>query len=192
MTLSRRGFVKGVTAALPVVALPACAAPAVDASRSLDPVLLAALAESVLPTELGTAGRERALAGFQQWLAAYRPVAERDHGYGTGELTYTGADPAPGWNAQLQALDLEARQRFQRGLAEVDPAIRARLVRTQLRRERTLTEPAEAAHVALGLLSWWAASSEANDLCYGAAIGRETCRPLEQTVNQPAALARNA
>jgi len=199
MNMDRRSFVRGVSVALPVVALPACA---VDGdtvtSRAgmesvLDPALVRALAETVLPSELGPAGRERAVAAFQQWLAGYRPVAERDHGYGTGELTYTGAHPGPGWRAQLEALDLEARQRFGSGFAELDADLRQRLVRAQLRRERgPLPGPVEAQHVAVGLIAWWSGTSEANDVCHNRAIGRATCRPLEGTGNEPLPLERGA
>jgi hypothetical protein len=181
------------------VALPGCAdaggtaAARTSADAVLDPALIRALAEAVLPSELGLSGRERAVAAFQQWVAGYRPVAERDHGYGTGELTYTGAHPAPGWRAQLEALDLEARQRFGLGFAELDADLRQRLVRAQLRRERgPLPEPADAQHVAVGLVAWWSASPEANDLCYGRAIGRATCRPLAATGDEPARLERGA
>jgi hypothetical protein len=199
MGMDRRSFVKGVTAALPVVALPACSVENGTATQRsgsdgvLDPGLVRALAEAVLPSEIGAPARERAVSGFRQWLADYRPVRERDHGYGTGELTYTTAHPGPGWRAQLEALELESRQRFGPGFAELDADLRQRLVRGQLRRERgSLPVPAEAQHVAVGLIAWWFASSEANDVCYERVIGRETCRPLERTGDEPSPRARGA
>jgi hypothetical protein len=196
--VTRRDFLRSASAALPVVALPACApqtdgAPQVSGGRALDSALLRALAESTLPSEIDAAARERAVLEFEQWLAGYKPVAERDHGYGTGELSYTGADPAPGWRAQLEALDLESRQRYSRGFAELESDQRRQMLRTQLRRERALpSSPAEAGHVALGLLAWWFATPQATDLCYRARIGKETCRPLEQTVDQPVPLGNGA
>ena len=199
MSMDRRRFVKGVSAALPVVALPGCAVDGgtvgarAGTDGVLDPALVRALAQAVLPSELSLSERERAVAGFQQWLADYRPVVERDHGYGTGELTYTGAHPGPGWRAQLDALDLEARQRFGLGFAELDADLRERLVRAQLRRERgPLPDPADAQYVAVGLIAWWSSSSEANDVCYGRAIGRATCRPLDRTGNEPSPLEHGA
>ncbi len=175
---------------LPIVALPACAPePAASAAGEygLPTALLRALAEAVLPSGLGDAGRERAVAAFEAWLAGYRPVTERDHGYGTGEITYTGAHPAPGWKSQLEALDLESRQRYGRDFGSLDLELRRRLVGAQLRRERgPLPDPADATPVALGLIAHWCASSEATDLCYGVAIGRETCRPLERAPDLPA------
>jgi hypothetical protein len=198
MPLDRRSFLRNATAALPVVALPACAPDGTDsatqaAARTLDPTLLRALAEAALPAELGAEARERDIADFERWLAAYTPVAERDHGYGTAELSYTGPDPAPGWRAQLDALELESRQRFGRGFAEIESQLRKRMLRAVLRRERgALPNPAEAQHLATGLLAWWFASPQANDLCYRAQIGKETCRPLDRTGDEPAPLGKGA
>jgi hypothetical protein len=193
--ISRRGFLRA-SAALPVIALPACEATsgAPAASASPDPALLRALAEAVLPTELGEAGTAATVAGFARWLAGYQPVAERDHGYGTGEITYTAPDPGPGWAAQLRALDLESRQRFGTGFAELELDRRRELVRASLARERAtaLPEPADAHTVALGLLAWFYASPAANDLCFRASIGRLTCRPLADSPEQPPPLAPGA
>jgi len=189
--VSRRGFVKVAATALPVAALPACGngirqdAPA---GRALDAVILRALAGVVLPAELGDDGLERAVSGFERWLASYRPVAERNHGYGTGEIRYTSPDPAPGWKAQLEAYDMEARQRFGSGFAALDADRRLALVRARLAQQRSLPEPAQAAEVALGLIAWWTASPEANDLCYGVAIGRLACRPLDRSPERPSPL----
>lgn len=178
--LDRRGFVRRIGATLPVLALPGCETGPLPGTRTtLEPARLRALAEVVLPALPGERSRESAVAGFEAWLAACRPVAERDHGYGTGDITYTGADPAPGWAAQLEALDLEARLRFGTSFVDSEPDQRLSLVRAQLRRERgPLPDPADAQHLAVGLLAWWAATTEATDLCHGASIGKETCRPL--------------
>src|SRR4051812_11612885 len=46
--------------------------------------LLDALGDAVLPAELGPNGTTRAVNAFQQWMDAYRPGAEANHGYGTG------------------------------------------------------------------------------------------------------------
>jgi hypothetical protein len=187
--MDRRGFVRSVGATLPVLALPGCERGDTPARSGLQADRLRALAEVVLPRALGDQGRERAVAAFEAWLTAYRPVAERDHGYGTGDITYTGADPAPGWAAQLEALDLEAMQRFGTSFVDLEPDRRLSLARGQLRRERgPLPEAADAQHVAVGLLAWWASTTEALDLCYGVAIGRETCRPLASMGDAPAPL----
>ena len=188
--MDRRGFVRRVGATLPVLGLPGCEAPGSPARPALEPDRLRSLAEVVLPRALGDRGRERTVAAFEAWLAAYRPVAERDHGYGTGDITYTGADPAPGWAAQLDALELEAKQRFGTRFVDLEPGLRVSLIRTQLRRERgPLPDAADAQHIAVGLLAWWASTTEATDLCYGASIGKGTCRPLDIVREAPPPLA---
>ena len=188
--VSRRGFVQGITAALPVLVLPgraeADAGAGAGVQTPLDDGLLRALAEVVLPSEPG-AGREQVVAAFQSWLAAYEPVAERSHGYGTAEIEYLPADPAPGWNAQLRALDVEAERRHGRGFAALDVAQRRALVERQVSGNR-LPPPLEAGHVALGLLAWWCDTPAAHDLAYGARIAPRTCRPLVTSSDAPALL----
>lgn len=157
-------------------------------SRALDAVMLAALGDAILPESLGAAGRARAIAAFTAWLAAYVPVAEEMHGYGYAELTYTRSDPAPGWRAQLQALDLLARRIRRRGFVQLDLAGRRAVLDAALRggRHGTLpSSPLGADHVAVALLAHWAATSEAQDLAYGARIGAGQCRSLAETARRP-------
>ena len=157
-------------------------------SRALDAVMLAALGDAILPESLGAAGRARAIAAFTAWLAAYVPVAEEMHGYGYAELTYTRSDPAPGWRAQLQALDLLARRIRRRGFVQLDLAGRHAVLDAALRggRHGTLpSSPLGADHVAVALLAHWAATSEAQDLAYGARIGAGQCRSLAETARRP-------
>ena len=198
MAISRRGFVKAATAALPVVVLPGCA-PQAEPTRTsqagntgdrlLDAATLRGVADVVLPSEPGPDATERVVVGFEAWIAAYRPAAELDHGYGSGEIRYTGPDPAPGWKAQLEAWDLEARQRHGAAFAELERPIRESFIRDQLRGERNLSAPAQAHNVALGLLSWWTGSVAATDLCHGVAIGSQSCRPLSELGSVPRPLA---
>ena len=164
-------------------------------ARALDPLMLAALGEAVLPESLGAAGRGRAIAAFTAWLAAYVPVAEEMHGYGYAELTYTRADPAPGWGAQLQALDLLARRIRTRGFAQLDLAGRRVVLDAALRGAASGPLPAsplQADHVAVALLAHWAATSEAQDLAYGARIGAGQCRSLADTSRRPLPIAGEA
>jgi hypothetical protein len=184
--LSRRGFVKGALA-LPVVGMPISAAPEMPTQTPLDDALLRALADVVLPAELGDARIAAAVAAFQSWLGGYEPVAERNHGYGTGEISYLPPDPAPGWAAQLRALDLEATKRHGQGFADADREARHALVVRHLSGERgaRLPAPLEAGHVALGLLAWWCDSPGAHDLAYRARIAPNACRPLAASPEQP-------
>ncbi len=213
MTTDRRDFIKraalaaatasglGATEALTQGAASASRTPATATSqpgapqsaaqtttRTLDPLLLRALGDAILPEMLGDTGRARAIAAFATWLAQYTPVAEEMHGYGDAEITYTPSDPAPGWNAQLTGLDLLARRKHRRAFARLSVPLRRAVVQTQLARVSTSRLPANplaAPHVAVALLAHWAASSEATDLAYEARIMKGNCRLLSQTSRPP-------
>ena len=193
MTTDRRQFLKGAAAIAATAAVGCTIEPLArpPAAGVLDEHLLAALADVALPGELGAAGRVRAVADFREWLAGYEPAAEEMHGYGDAEITYLPADPGPGWSAQLAALDLVARKKYKRGFAELAVPERASIVRSQLARVRgeRMPAPLGAPHVALALLSHWCASPGANDLAYGATIGRENCRMLADAPRKPLPLA---
>jgi len=186
--LDRRRFIQSIATAVPASALVGCAGAV--RSTAMESRTLDAVAEAILPSELGPGGMRRALAGFRQWLAEYRPAAEVNHGYGTGELGYTPAHPGPGWAAQLEALDLEAQQRYGAGFVELTAEQRREMLRGHLARERaaSLPDPADARHVALGLLAHFYASPQAADLCYRASIGRFGCRPLTEVGRRPPSL----
>ena len=163
--------------------------PAGKRGTALDDRLLNALADVVLPQELGVPARTAAVLAFREWLAGYEPAAEGMHGYGDQEITYLPADPGPGWNAQLSQLDAIARKRHGTGFADCDAATREAIVRGQLSHVPggpRLPGVATAPHVALALLAHWADSSSATDFVYGAAIGKETCRQLAIVTAPPA------
>lgn len=190
----RRAFLKQSTIALSGLAVGGCTGPESGAaSRAVDARLLRAVGRLALPSEMGEDGVERAVAGFESWLAGFEPVAELPHGYGSGDIRYGPPDPGPRWGAQLEALDLEAVKRFGVGYAELDAPRQRRLLEGQLRAVASDTDalsgqPARGEHVAVGLLSWFYGSSEATDLCYGRRIGAFTCRPLAAAPDEPVPL----
>jgi hypothetical protein len=193
MATNRRAFLKQATVATAATVAGAATvkaqgAAAPSSSRALNAALLSATGDAVLPESLGSAGRSRAVQSFATWIAGYRPVSEEMHGYGSQEITYTAADPAPGWNAQLDAMDLLARQRYARGFAALDPATRRDLIAAQLGRQRVSAlpgNPLAASHVAVALLAHWAHSSDATDLAYGVRIAKDRCRALEDSPRKP-------
>ncbi|HEV8599175.1 MAG TPA: hypothetical protein VGQ69_07415 [Gemmatimonadales bacterium] len=161
------------------------------AVAELDPRLLRALGAAVLPTELGERGLERAVAGFERWLAGYREGVELVHGYGTAEIRYSGPSPALRWSTQLRELDAAAVRQRGRSFAKLELAERQALVRGTLEGQRLGAMPAidRAAHVSLGLLAFFYESPEATDLCYQARIGSNGCRPLADSERRPLPLA---
>lgn len=191
-TIDRRSFLQSLGVLVPGTVLGGLAVPDTveAASPSLDHALMVALAEAVLPAELGSDGQQLVVAGFQEWLAGFEPVAELNHGYGTGEIEYAVADPGPGWNAQLRALDLQAKRTAGKAFTELAPEQRRELVRSVVARDATggLPEIASARHVALGLLAYFYSTPEATDLCYRAEVGKNNCRPLSRNPERPAPL----
>jgi hypothetical protein len=139
---------------------------------------LRALAEVVLPSELGSDGRTRVVDGFLTWLRDYRAGADADHGYGVTRLRRTPASPAATYPAQLAALESRAGDRRSAVAAAI----------TDAKIERLPARP-DGGHVATDLMAFYFNSLEANDLAYGLAIGRDTCRGLEGSQNRPAPLA---
>lgn len=189
---SRRTFLKQSAAAVSAAALARCAPERAASARvALDPGMLRAVARAVLASELGEDEVERATAEFERWVAEYEPVAELEHGYGTSEIEYAPPDPAPRWAAQLDALDLEARKRHEKGFVELAVEERRALIRRQIQRDppARLGDPVDADHVAVALMAHFYASPGATDLCYGVAIQRLTCRDLRRAPEMPEPLA---
>lgn len=178
--LSRRAFVAWAASAVPLV-LVARRADALGARwLAADETTMLALALAVLPTELGADGAARVARDFQKWIDGYRENAELVHGYGTSALSFTKPSPRAKWAAQLEAL---RRAGFNRTTVENRHAIlRSVLAAEKLER---MPDVADAPHVAVGLMAFWYGSSEANDVCHQARIGRETCRPLAAQARKP-------
>ena len=143
------------------------------------------LAATVLPGSLGRARSDQIAEQFVQWVRAYRPGAEMDHGYGAPRLRVKPPSPAQVYMAQLDSLAALP------GLA--NDARRA-LVEARLREAGIEVLPAipNGRHVATDLMSFFFFSSEANDLCYRAVIGRDACRGLPGSDNPPPPLKEGA
>lgn len=187
MTTNRRSFIKNAAATLVATSIVSRHSSAFGqaAQGVLDDRLLGALGDATLPESLGADGRVAAVDAFRRWVADYRPVAERAHGYGRAEITYSPPDPAPGWNAQLAALDLIAQKQHGTGFAELSVERRRAILRTPLEGARLPANPLAATHVAVALLAHWTASRQAVDLAYNARIGVRSCRPLRNNPDRP-------
>jgi hypothetical protein len=140
---------------------------------------LRALAGVVLPSELGNDGLDRITAEFTQWVNGYREGAETDHGYGNTRIRRKGPSPAAAYLRQLAALQ---------GRVDAD-AIAAALKDAGV---TDLPRTPGGSHVAADLMAFYFRSSDANDLCYRAQIGRDQCRGLAGSDRPPAPLGRHA
>lgn len=163
----------GLVAALPAK-VRAFAQP--SALGQTDEVRLRALADIVLPAEIGADGRARVVDNFLRWLREYRAGADTDHGYGFTRLRRTAPSPASKYPAQLAALDLDGDAR-----GAVEQAILSAKI------DRLPARP-DGGHIATDLMAFYFNSAEANDVAYRAAIGRDACRGLAGSQNRPPAL----
>lgn len=208
MPETRRSFLKQSVATVAAVSATGCA-PDGDSTRDADapgadgptsgqasrpgagPVplpasTLRAVAEAVLPAELGDKGRERAVTAFERWSDGLEPIAELSHPYLVPETRYSGPDPRPGWAAQLQGLEKECRARHGIDLADLDVAGRRKLLARGVGQAGPgLGSPANANHVAIALMAQFFASPVATDMCYRRTIARQQCRGLEGAGAEP-------
>jgi hypothetical protein len=143
---------------------------------------LRALAAVVLPAELGAAGVDRTAEAFVLWVRGYRAGAERDHGYGATRLRSKGASPAPGY---LRHLDTLHRALLSGDIDSKRQAVTAALEQAGV---NDLPRSPDGRHIAADLMAFYFRSSDANDLCYRAAIGRDLCRGLDGSEQAPAPL----
>ena len=197
--VSRRRALKalGTVAAatsLPLGAVPQNAA-AKGAQETFDPSAIQAgallpIAEVVLPSELGRDGRNGAVSAFVRWIRNYREGADADHGYGTTRIRATGPSPARSYASQLAALDAAARGRGASSFAAASVDVRRALVSAAVHEARIdrLPRRPSGGHVAVDLMAHYFNSADAEDACYRAAIGRDSCRGLPGSENRPAPL----
>ncbi len=192
----RRTFLKraaAVPGAVIAGSLGACAPEGEAAPAStLVEAPLRAIADVVLPrVALGEDGMAAAVRGFMDWVEGFEAAAELDHPYLTGQLRYGPPHPGPRWTAQLEAMDLESQARSGLAFAELGVDERRGVVERALRGggpglpAGLPGTPAQADHVALGLLAWFYRTSQANDLCYRAEVGRHLCRGTATAVEEP-------
>lgn len=150
---------------------------------------LVALGQSVLPAELGTEGKERVTLDFQQWLDDFRPEPELPSGWGSAEIPHGPPDPTQRWTRQLERLNESTLQREGVPFSVLSEEERLSLLRDAITEESLpLRNPADAEHVAVGLLAFFYRSPEATNLAYQAAIHRESCRDLSAAHERPAPL----
>jgi len=187
MSVTRRGFLASLAAAVPLTVIVRRAHAAAVEHVQGDPATLDALALTVLPSRLGRAGITRETAAFRDWAAKYKESAELVHGYGTSRLRATGPTPLTRWTTQLDQLDADAQRLHQRRFRDLSEADREQVVRNALKSERLDRMPTvvDANHVAVALLAHFYESPGAADLCYEAQIGRQTCRPLAAQAAKP-------
>lgn len=135
-------------------------------------VALKELAVRVLPS---TCNPERVANQFVSYVREYRPVADTEHGYGFTRVRPKPPSPAPEYLRQLAALPVPLTA----------DAVAAALDQAQI---KDLPRIPDGKSVIADLMSFYFRSAEANDLCYRAAIQRDSCRGLAGSSKKPAPL----
>jgi hypothetical protein len=109
------------------------------------------------------------------YVQGYRAGADTEHGYGFTRVVPKPPSPARRYAEQLKALPSPLTQ------AVVKQAITQAGV-------KKLPRLPEGKNVIADLMAFYFRGSDANDLCYRAAIEREKCRGLAGSDRPPAAL----
>jgi hypothetical protein len=151
--------------------------------------LLHEIATTVLPASLGAARVRATVERFVAWTRGYREGVALAHGYGHPRLRKTPASPVPAYTSQLASLDADARAKGG-PWRSLDLETRRALLDDAFTKAgvRGLPPRPTGQHVVADLMAFHFRSSEANDECYKALIGRETCRPIAITTKRPEAL----
>ena len=160
--------------------------------RELTPEAVAFLHEvapTVLPGALGSARTRETVERFAEWTRRYREGVPLNHGYGHPRLAKTGPSPVPRYLTQIDALRADAQAKGARW-STLDLESRRALLDAAFAKAgvRNLPQRPAGQHVVADLMAFYFRSSEANDLCYGAMINREICRPIAVTTKRPAPL----
>ncbi len=189
--MRRRTFVRLAVSAValsPLHRLAMAAGPSVLPETSL--ATLRALALVVLPQSLGRRGIGLTTDRFLAWLGDHRAGVVMEHGYGHPQVRRTPESPAARYVLQLAALEDAARAQ-QQSFERLPADAKRSLVETALREAKVESLPGlpNGQHVVSDLMAFYFQSSEANDQCYRARVGRETCRPLSVVTVRPKPLA---
>jgi hypothetical protein len=144
------------------------------------------VATTVLPSAIGAKGQDEAVDNFLRWIREYREGVPLSHGYGEPRLVRTGPSPAPGYGAQIAAVQQAASDRGGRfGALPID--VRRAILDAAFKTAGVQNLPArpDGKHVVADLMAHYFRSSAANDLCYNSRIGRHTFRAIRVTTARP-------
>lgn len=175
------------TLATAAAALPLMRVPLDAQELSGDQIfVLRDVAATVLPSAIGRKGQDEAVDNFLRWIREYKEGVALSHGYGEPRLVKSGPSPAPGYAAQIAALQAAAKTHGGRFGALPLEARRTLLDEAfQTADVRSLPGRPDGKHVVADLMAHYFRGSSANDLCYNARIGRHTYRAVRVTTVRP-------
>ena len=150
---------------------------------------LHAIADVVLPAEIGADARRKAVTTFVSWFANYRQGADMGHGYGASTLrAASGPSPFGRYAAQFAALDATARARGGQTFRALPASDRRAVVEQVLNDPQPVNRlPAQptGANLVADLMGSYFTSADAWDACYRAEIQRDSCRTLDNSAEPP-------
>jgi hypothetical protein len=149
---------------------------------------LRAIAPAVLPSELGAKSADAVVDRFLEWLRGYKAGADRGFGYGILRKDLTPPIALDTYRQQLGSIVQAARS----SLPALTIAERQRIIVDALQSAgiRDFPSSPDGRHVVADFMSFYFTSTEANDLCYRAQIGRDRCRTLAGSSKRPAPLGK--
>jgi hypothetical protein len=144
------------------------------------------VAPTVLPSALGAVRTRAIVDRFVVWARGYQEGVALVHGYGHPRLQKTGPTPVPRYVTQLATLESEAHAKGG-GWSSLDLETRRAILDAALANANVRNLPPRplGQHVVADLMAFYFRSSDANDECYNAMIGRETCRAIPVTIRKP-------
>ena len=151
------------------------AQPPVEAFSARERSVLEGLANIVLPVSLGSGGSKKVADEFADYVRDYRAGADTEHGYGFTRVVPKPPSPAQRYAEQLRELPSPLTK----------DSVRQALTQSGV---KELPRVPEGKSVIADLMAFYFRSSEANDLCYRAAIRRDECRGLKGSDQTPAPL----
>ena len=148
--------------------------------------ILRDVAATVLPESIGGKGQNDAVDNFLRWIRGYKEGVALSHGYGEPRLVKSGPSPAANYGKQLIALQQAAQGRGAR-FGALPLETRRDLLDAAFAGAdvRNLPGRPDGKHVVADLMAHYFRSSDANDLCYNARIGRNTFRAIRVTTVRP-------
>jgi hypothetical protein len=147
---------------------------------------LRALAPAVLPSVLGAVAADKVVDDFLTWLRGYKSGADMGSGYGILRKRVTPTIDPVSYRTQLEALEQAARTAGGTlGTRSLDE--RRAIVTQALESAGVKSFPGipDGRNIVADFMSFYFYSSEANDLCHQARIGRDKCRTLAGSSQRP-------
>ena len=174
--MKRRTVLRSALGAAGLASLPAWAQAGFPGQREKE---LREIAAAVLPESIGRAATDAVAGQFIRWVRDYQPGAEMGGGYGITRINRKPASPAGTYTAQLEQLSAS--------VTTGTLSSKRQAIATSMRAAgvKELGNIPDGRHIAGDLMTFYFQSPEANDLAYEAAVGKDQCRTIADSAQEP-------